>query len=98
MVKTVILIFLAGCFFLEDVTTLFSFNKLTVSCYADPVQEDSSETKEKDGEEKVDESKIHCELKAMFSAISMHDKNYLKGSKFYLQPISEITTPPPDFT
>lgn len=96
MIKTILIIFLTACFFLEDIVVLVVCHQHAASCFANPVNENTSDAKEKDGEEKYDEFKIYLEQKNTFPCIANQKKNHLSRSQFYLQHIGEITTPPPD--
>jgi hypothetical protein len=98
MIKTITIFLLAACFLVEDIVELTGIRVYTVCYCDDPAKGDPSDNKEKDGEEKTDEYKIHHDDCNTVTAISPKSKRYLSVHESYLQHTKEITSPPPDHT
>lgn len=96
--KAILIFFLVSSFFLEDLERLLSFQKQTVTCFEDPVKENSSDAKEKDGEEKNDEFKIGLKAEQFLYKANGKKKFYPSHVINYFQYCLEVNSPPPDFT
>jgi hypothetical protein len=97
IIKTIAVPFLVMCFLIEDTVDLFSLHKNTVCCFSDTDKEDSSESNEKDSEEKKDGHKIlHYNTHFLYSTIN-ESKFRLSEERIYAEHFLEINSPPPDF-
>ncbi len=97
MAKTVAILFLAACFFFKDAASLFVSHEYQIFSVEDPAKTDSSDSKEKDGEEKGDEYKIGLKAEQFLYNTGCKKKFYHAHELNYRQHCIEVNSPPPDF-
>jgi hypothetical protein len=98
IIKAILVSFLVMCFLIEDTFALIAFRENTVCCFGDIDKEDSSENKEKDGEEKKDEYKISLYNAHSLYSNAIKSKFRFSEERIYVEHFLEINSPPPDFT
>jgi hypothetical protein len=96
MLKKIIILVLALCFFIENVVVNIVISKENTCCLSDSSENDASENEEQGKTGKKEEYKINSCYEFCFLNDRLENEFHLFDEKTYFEYCLEINSPPPD--